>query len=92
MTEKEKLGNYLTSLRKNIKSSDYNDRSISQQELADKTKGLSKNTLLSIENGSANPTLDSLIILANALNQDQLNIFNLSIDVKKYIKENNLDF
>ncbi|WP_291073918.1 MULTISPECIES: helix-turn-helix domain-containing protein [Empedobacter] len=92
MTEKEKLGIYLTSLRKNIKSSDYIDRSISQQELADKTKGLSKNTLLSIENGSANPTLDSLIILANALNQDKLNIFNISIDVKKYIKENNLDF
>ncbi|MDM1139809.1 MULTISPECIES: helix-turn-helix domain-containing protein [Empedobacter] len=92
MTEKEKLGIYLTSLRKDIKSSDYIDRSISQQELADKTKGLSKNTLLSIENGSANPTLDSLIILANALNQDKLNIFNISIDVKKYIKENNLDF
>ncbi|MGV0957899.1 helix-turn-helix domain-containing protein [Empedobacter falsenii] len=92
MTEKEKLGIYLTSLRKNIKSSDYIDKSISQQELADKTKGLSKNTLLSIENGSANPTLDSLIILANALNQDKLNIFNISIDVKKYIKENNLDF
>ncbi|WP_313385912.1 helix-turn-helix transcriptional regulator [Chishuiella sp.] len=92
MTEKEKLGIYLTSLRKDIKSSDYIDRSISQQELADKTKGLSKNTLLSIENGSANPTLDSLIILANALSQDKLNIFNISIDVKKYIKENNLDF
>ncbi len=87
MTEKEKIGNYLFKLREKTPSKEYNKPYISQQELADNHPGLTKFTIGSIERGEANPTLDKLIFFAKGLNLKKVNLFEMQIDVEKYIKE-----
>lgn len=87
MTEKEKIGNKVKELREKIPSSDYNKDHISQQELADKSIGITKHLIGTIERGEANPTLDKIILLAKSLNQDRINLLGVEIDVNKFIKE-----
>ncbi len=87
MTEKEKIGNYLFKLREKIPSKEYNKPHISQQELADNHLGLTKFTIGSIERGEGNPTLDKLILFAKGLNLKKVNLFEIQIDVEKYIRE-----
>ncbi|MDO6602797.1 helix-turn-helix transcriptional regulator [Arenibacter palladensis] len=87
MTEKEKLGNHLLKLRRKISSKDYNKEHISQQELADNNIGLTKHLIGTVERGEANPTLDKLIFLAKALNLKTITLFELEINVDKYLKE-----
>ena len=90
MTEKQKIGKFFKDKRETLPSYDYKKENISQQELADKIGEISKNTILSIENGNGNPTLDNLLILSHALGCKKLNLFDIEIDVEKYIKEKNL--
>ena len=87
MTEKEKLGKQLLKLREKISSKDYNKDHISQQELADNNPSLTKHLIGTVERGRANPTLDKLIFMAKALNLNKINIFEVEINVDKYIKE-----
>lgn len=87
MTEKEKIGSKIKELREKIPSSDYNKDHISQQELADKSIGVTKHLIGTIERGEANPTLDKMILLAKSLNQDKFNFLGVEIDVNKFIKE-----
>jgi len=87
VTEKEKFGKYLSSLREQVSSKDYHKDNISQQELADTNSGLTKYFIGSIERGEANPTLDKIILLAKALNLKKVNLFDVEINVDKYIKE-----
>ncbi|MGG5578135.1 helix-turn-helix domain-containing protein [Myroides sp. C15-4] len=87
MTEKEKLGEGIRRIRETVKSSDYNKDYISQQELADKSIDLTKNYIGLLERGVSNPTLDKLIILAKGLEMEKVTIFNVEIDVNKYISE-----
>ena len=87
MTEKEKFGKYLLKLRKKISSKDYNKEHISQQELADNNTGLTKYLIGTVERGEANPTLDKLIFIAKALNLKTINLFEIEINVDKYLKE-----
>jgi DNA-binding XRE family transcriptional regulator len=88
VTEKEKLGEELRKLREKIPSSDYNKEYISQQELADKNIGLTKQLIGTIERGDANPTLEKLIFHGKALNLKTINILNVEINIDKFIKEN----
>ena len=88
MTEKQKLGEQIRSLREKISSVDYENEHISQQELADKNIGLTKNYIGTMERGQANPTLEKFILLAKALNYKSLKIFDVEIDIEKFIKEN----
>lgn len=91
MTEKEKLGKYIRELRESTSSFEYSKSKISQQELADSVFGLSKNTLLNIEKGRGNPSLDTLVSLAKALQKKKVSVFDIKIDVHKYIVENGLE-
>lgn len=88
MTEKQKLGEVLRKLREKIPSSDYDKEHISQQELADKNIGITKQLIGSIERGEANPTLEKLIFHGKALNLKTINILNVEINIDKFIKEN----
>ena len=87
VTEKEKLGKYLIKLRKEISSEDYEKEYISQQELADSNLGLTKFFIGSVERGKGNPTLDKLIFMAKALKLEKIKLFDIEINVNKYIKE-----
>lgn len=87
MTEKEKLGKHLLELREKVPSKDYEKDHISQQELADLNVGLTKFFIGSVERGQANPTLDKLILAAKALKLKSVNVFDIEIDIEKYIRE-----
>lgn len=89
MTEKEKLGNEIRKIRESIPSTEYSKDHISQQELADKNVGLTKHLIGTIERGDANPTLEKMVYLAHALNKKKITIFDIEIDVIKFIKELN---
>lgn len=89
MTEKEKIGKHLLKLREKIPSKEYNKEHISQQELSDNNIGLTKFFIGSVERGEGNPTIDKLILLAKSLNLKKVNLFDIQIDVDKYIKELN---
>ncbi|NGX82683.1 helix-turn-helix transcriptional regulator [Aequorivita sp. KMM 9714] len=65
--EKKKFGKHVRKLRRRLKSIDYPNRSISQQELTDKTSNLSKKTLGEIERGETNAQFESLLVLAQIL-------------------------
>jgi len=65
--ERKKFGKHILKLRKRIKSLDYPNRSISQQELCDRAESLSKKTLGEIERGQTNATFDSLLSLKKVL-------------------------
>ena len=89
MTEKEKIGAFLLKTRERTPSKEYNKNHISQQELADNNIGLTKYFIGSVERGDANPTLDKLMLLAHSLNLKKVNIFEVEIDVQKYVQELN---
>lgn len=74
--ERNKFGKHILELRKRIKSSDYPDRAISQQELSDRSESLSKKTIGEIERGETNPSFDTLFVLAKALNVPIKELFN----------------
>jgi len=65
--EKRKFGKNVVKLRERMKSSEYKNRSISQQELSDKGGYFSKKTLGEIERGDGNPTLETILALAYVL-------------------------
>lgn len=91
MTEKEKLGEHFKNLREIIPSSDYKDKSISQQELADKSNGITKNYIGTVERGEANPTLEKLILQAKAVNMKTFKITGIEIDIEKFLQEVELE-
>lgn len=62
------IKNYYEILAKNIKIERVKEN-ITQQELANRA-GLSRDTISQIERGIANPTLETIILIANALNVD----------------------
>lgn len=74
--EKQRFGKHVLQLRKTIKSSDYPDRYISQQELSDRSESLSKKTIGEIERGETNPSFETLYVLAKALNTTLKELFN----------------
>lgn len=87
VTEKEKLGEMYRIAREMIPSEDYEKDHISQQELADRNKDVTKFLIGKIERGDANPTLEKLIIHAKAINRKTFNIGDVEINVDKFIKE-----
>jgi len=89
VTEKEKLGNEIRKIRESIQSTEYSKDHISQQELADKNMGLTKHLIGTIERGDANPTLEKMVYLAHALNKKKITIFDIDIDVEKFLNEIN---
>lgn len=56
-----------------------NKLNLSQQKLA-KRSGLSKTTILQIENGQAVPKIDTVCVLAHALNLSPGDLFNILIN------------
>lgn len=66
--EKIKFGKHVLKLRKKIKSAEYANRSISQQELADRSDSINKKTIGQIERGETNPSFETLFALSKALN------------------------
>ena len=74
--ERKKFGEHVTKLREKIRSVDYPDRSISQQELSDKCENITKKTLGAIERGETNPKFETLIALAYVLNVSLQELFN----------------
>lgn len=65
--EKKKFGEHVRRLRERLESTDYAGRSISQQEITDKTTLITKKTLGKIERGETNPKFETLIALAKLL-------------------------
>ncbi|MBC9794890.1 helix-turn-helix domain-containing protein [Sinomicrobium weinanense] len=65
--ERKKFGKHVLELRKKIKSTEYKNRSISQQELSDRSEYLSKKTIGEIERGETNPSFDTLLALTQVL-------------------------
>ncbi|KRD58697.1 hypothetical protein ASE40_20510 [Flavobacterium sp. Root935] len=63
-----KFGKHVLKLRRKIKSVEYQSRSISQQELADRSDYITKKTLGQIERGEVNFQFETLVALAQALN------------------------
>ena len=62
------MKNFYENLAKNIKIERIKEN-ITQQELANRA-GLSRDTISQIERGIANPTLETIISIAKALNVD----------------------
>jgi len=80
METKKLIGLHIRELRR--------ARDLSQEALAEKV-GISSKYVSSIERGKENPTLDTVIGLAKALNVDILELFNFSHEgkSKKDLKE-----
>ena len=91
VTEKEKLGEMYRIGREMIPSEDYEKDHISQQELADRNKDVTKFLIGKIERGDANPTLEKLIIHAKAINKKTFAIGDVEINVDKFINEIKID-
>lgn len=68
ITERIKLGKHILKLRRKIKSVEYQNRSISQQELADRSDYINKKTIGQIERGEVNVQFETLLALAQVLN------------------------
>ena len=66
--ERIKFGKHVLKLRQKIKSVEYQNRPISQQELADNSDYINKKTLGQIERGELNFQFDTLLALAQVLN------------------------
>lgn len=66
--ERERFGKHILKLRKQIKSSEYEGRYISQQELADRSEHINKKTIGQIERGEINTKFDTLLALGKVLN------------------------
>jgi transcriptional regulator with XRE-family HTH domain len=66
--ERIKFGKHVLKLRRKIKSVEYQNRAISQQELADRSDYINKKTIGQIERGVVNVQFDTLVALAYVLN------------------------
>jgi transcriptional regulator with XRE-family HTH domain len=66
--ERIKFGKHVLKLRRKIISVEYQNRPISQQELADQSDYLSKKTIGQIERGEVNVQFETLLALAQVLN------------------------
>ena len=80
VTQKRKFGKYVLKLRKRIKSTEYKNRNISQQELSDRTEYLSKKTIGEIERGETNPSFETLLVLAKVLEIHPKELFDFEIE------------
>ena len=89
MTEKEKIGKQVLKLRERLPSKEYDKDKISQQELADTNFGLTKHLIGTVERGDANPTLKKMMLLAKALKVRKIELYEIEIDVNKFIDEIN---
>ncbi|PKD18399.1 hypothetical protein APR41_04410 [Salegentibacter salinarum] len=89
MTEKEKIGKQVLKLRERLPSKEYDKEKISQQELADTNFGLTKHLIGTVERGDANPTLEKMMLLAKALKVRKIQLYEIEIDVNKFIDEIN---
>lgn len=89
MTEKEKIGKQVLKLRERLPSKEYDKDKISQQELADTNFGLTKHLIGTVERGDANPTLEKMMLLAKALKVRKIELYEIEIDVNKFIDEIN---
>lgn len=65
--ERIKFGKHVLKLRRKITSVEYQNRSISQQELADGSDYINKKTIGQIERGEVNVQFETLLALAQAL-------------------------
>lgn len=65
--ERIKFGKHVLKLRRKIKSVEYQNKSISQQELADNSDYIAKKTLGQIERGEVNFQFETLVALAQVL-------------------------
>ncbi|MFP5438832.1 MAG: helix-turn-helix domain-containing protein [Bacteroidia bacterium] len=65
--ERKRFGQHILALRQEIKSTEYEGRPISQQELADRSEYINKKTIGQIERGEINVKFDTLIALAKVL-------------------------
>lgn len=65
--EREQFGKHILELRKQIKSSEYEGRYVSQQELADRSGHINKKTIGQIERGEINVKFDTLLALGKVL-------------------------
>ena len=73
--EKKKFGKHILKLRKKVKSFEYQNRYISQQELSDISESLSKKTIGEIERGETNPSFETLLVLSRALKVSMKDLF-----------------
>lgn len=78
--KKKQFGKYVLILRKRIKSTEYKNRNISQQELSDRTEYLSKKTIGEIERGETNPSFETLLVLAKVLEIHPKELFDFEVD------------
>lgn len=78
--ERKKFGKHVVKLRERIKSIDYPERSISQQELCDKNQGITKKTLGAIERGETNPKFETILALAKLLGVSLKELFDYDND------------
>ncbi|MNL65686.1 helix-turn-helix protein [compost metagenome] len=65
--EKIKFGKHVLKLRRKIKSVEYQNRPMSQQELADRSDYINKKTIGQIERGEVNVQFETLLALAQVL-------------------------
>jgi len=91
LTEKEKIGKQVLKLRERLPSKEYDKEKISQQELADTSFGLTKHLIGTVERGDANPTLEKMMLLAKALKVKKIVLFEMEIDVDKFVDEINYE-
>ncbi|WP_299546942.1 helix-turn-helix transcriptional regulator [Seonamhaeicola sp.] len=77
---KKKFGKHIVKLRERVRSADYPERGISQQELSDKSDCITKKTLGAIERGETNPKFETLIALANVLGVSLKELFDFEIE------------
>lgn len=66
--EKKKFGQHVRRLRQKLESTDYDGRSVSQQEITDRSSLLTKKTLGEIERGETNSKFETLLKLSKLLN------------------------
>ncbi|MDL2145068.1 helix-turn-helix transcriptional regulator [Flavobacterium tructae] len=66
--ERIKFGKHVLNLRRKIKSVEYQNRPMSQQELADRSDYINKKTIGQIERGEVNVQFETLLALAQVLN------------------------
>jgi len=66
--ERIKFGKHVLRLRRKIKSVEYENRPMSQQELADRSDYINKKTIGQIERGEVNVQFETLLALARVLN------------------------
>ena len=78
--EKVKFGQHVRKLREKLESTDYAGRTISQQEITDKSSLLTKKTLGKIERGETNPKFETLLALSKLLDVTLLELMDYNKD------------